>query len=241
MLCEKAGADMAGFIEGVDREQIALFPDRLEDWVGEDHPVRVVDAFVDALDLAEAGFRAHVGGEDGAARLSSGGAAEALHLRLPEPCRLEPAPGTGGGAQRRGHVADGTACAGPQDDRRFPARTTARRSARPAPASSSSAAGSGSCGGDCVAIDGSKFKAVNHRDRNFTTGKVKAQDRPSGGERRPVSRRRWTGSTGRRRIEVRRDEGRPDRGEAGPHPAGGAPSGGHRAPVGRRRRTGRSP
>jgi transposase len=43
---------MSGYIEGVDREQSTLFPDRLEDWIGEDHPVRVVDAFVDALDLS---------------------------------------------------------------------------------------------------------------------------------------------------------------------------------------------
>ena len=43
---------MSGYIEGVDREQTTLFPDRLEDWIGADHPVRVVDAFVDALDLS---------------------------------------------------------------------------------------------------------------------------------------------------------------------------------------------
>ena len=49
---------MAGFIEGADREQIALFPDRLEKWVGDDNPVRVVDAFFDAIELEEAGFAA---------------------------------------------------------------------------------------------------------------------------------------------------------------------------------------
>jgi transposase len=32
------------------------FPDRLDDFVGADNPVRVVDAFVDALDLRELGF-----------------------------------------------------------------------------------------------------------------------------------------------------------------------------------------
>lgn len=34
---------MAGFIEGVDRGQAVLFPDRLEDWISEDSLVRVVD------------------------------------------------------------------------------------------------------------------------------------------------------------------------------------------------------
>ena len=48
---------MSGFIGGVDRDQVTLFPDRLEDWIGEDHLVRVVDLFVDQLDLAELGFK----------------------------------------------------------------------------------------------------------------------------------------------------------------------------------------
>lgn len=42
---------MAGFIEGVDHGQTVLFPDRLEDWIVEDNLVRVVDLFVDELDL----------------------------------------------------------------------------------------------------------------------------------------------------------------------------------------------
>ena len=42
---------MKRFVEGVDRGQGTLFPDRLEDWIGDDNPVRVVDAFVDELDL----------------------------------------------------------------------------------------------------------------------------------------------------------------------------------------------
>jgi len=47
---------MTRFIEGEDRSQITLFPERLDDYVGEDNPVRVVDAFVDHLDLVELGF-----------------------------------------------------------------------------------------------------------------------------------------------------------------------------------------
>ena len=47
---------MSGFIEGTAREQTALFPDRLEDWIGENHLVRVVDLFVDELDLPALGF-----------------------------------------------------------------------------------------------------------------------------------------------------------------------------------------
>ena len=47
---------MGHFIEGADRNQSTLFPECLEDWIGEDNPVRVVDVFVEELDLAELGF-----------------------------------------------------------------------------------------------------------------------------------------------------------------------------------------
>jgi transposase len=43
---------MGRFIEGVDRRQSTLLPEAIDDYVGEDNAVRVVDAFVDALDLA---------------------------------------------------------------------------------------------------------------------------------------------------------------------------------------------
>ena len=47
---------MRRFVEGTDRGQSTLFPECLGDWIGEDNPVRVIDVFVDELDLAELGF-----------------------------------------------------------------------------------------------------------------------------------------------------------------------------------------
>ena len=47
---------MKRFVEGADRAQASLFPASLEDWVDEDNPVRVIDVFVDELDLAGHGF-----------------------------------------------------------------------------------------------------------------------------------------------------------------------------------------
>ncbi len=44
---------MKRFIEGASRSQSTLFPEYLEDWVGEDNPVRVIDVFVDELDLGD--------------------------------------------------------------------------------------------------------------------------------------------------------------------------------------------
>ena len=47
---------MKRFIEGVDRSQVSLLPECVEDYVGTDNPVRVIEAFVDQLDLREMGF-----------------------------------------------------------------------------------------------------------------------------------------------------------------------------------------
>jgi transposase len=47
---------MKRFVEGTDRGQSTLFPECLEDWIDENNPVRVIDVFVDELDLAELGF-----------------------------------------------------------------------------------------------------------------------------------------------------------------------------------------
>ena len=47
---------MKRFVEGVDRGQSTLLPECLDEWVEKSNSVRVVDSFVDALDLADLGF-----------------------------------------------------------------------------------------------------------------------------------------------------------------------------------------
>ena len=47
---------MKRFIEGEDRHQSTLFPEALDDYITEDNPVMVIDAFVDELDLSKLGF-----------------------------------------------------------------------------------------------------------------------------------------------------------------------------------------
>ena len=49
-------AEMPRFIEGEDRSQSTLFPERLDDYIAEDNPVRVIEAFVEELDLQSLGF-----------------------------------------------------------------------------------------------------------------------------------------------------------------------------------------
>ena len=49
---------MTRFVVGDDRSQSTLFPERLDDYLAEDNPVRAIDIFVDELDLANLGFGA---------------------------------------------------------------------------------------------------------------------------------------------------------------------------------------
>jgi len=47
---------MARFIEECSRTQSTMFPEQLEDYIAEENPVRVIDAFIDGLDLRKLGF-----------------------------------------------------------------------------------------------------------------------------------------------------------------------------------------
>ena len=90
---------MRRFVEGADRGQSTLFPECLEDWISEDNPVRVIDVFVDELDLAELGFDEVRSRANRPAFVSSVGTAEALHLRLSQSGSVEPPARAGGRAQ----------------------------------------------------------------------------------------------------------------------------------------------
>lgn len=48
---------MSGFISGEARSQSTLFPERIDDYITEENPVRVIDVFVDSLDLTDMGFK----------------------------------------------------------------------------------------------------------------------------------------------------------------------------------------
>ncbi len=162
---------MSGFIEGVARDQATLFPERLEDWVDEDHPVRVIDLFVEDLDLPALGFD-----RTAAARTGRPGYHPAVLLKLfiygylnrvPSSRRLEREAGrnvelmwlTGRLVPDHKTIADFRRDNGPAIRRTCAAFVELCRRI-------------GVLKGDCVAIDGSKFKAVNNRDRNFTKGKI---------------------------------------------------------------------
>src|SRR5918995_4741310 len=162
---------MRRFVEGIDRGQATLFPECLVDWVDEDNPVRVIDAFVDKLDLSRMGF-------DGVAPEATGRPSyhPAILLKLyiygylnrvQSSRRLEREAGrnvelmwlTGRLMPDHKTIANFRKDSG-QAIRQVCAQfvTLCRKLGLLNTAS--------------VAIDGSKFKAVNNRDRNFTRAKV---------------------------------------------------------------------
>src|ERR687887_2113589 len=162
---------MRRFVEGTDRGQNTLFPECLEDWICEDNPVRAIDVFVDRLDLAELRF----GGVDPEATgRPSYHPSVLLKLyiygylnRVQSSRRLEREAGrnvevmwlTGRLVPDHKTIADFRKDNGPAI-RKVCARFVelCREMGLIAKAS--------------VAIDGSKFKAVNNRDKNFTRAKV---------------------------------------------------------------------
>ncbi len=81
---------MKRFIEGEDRQQATLLPDCLEDYVTDDNPTRVVDVFIEELDLAAVGFSGVVPESTRTASISSRDFAEDLSLRLSQPHPVEP-------------------------------------------------------------------------------------------------------------------------------------------------------
>ena len=163
---------MKRFIEGVDRGQSTLFPDRLGDWIGDDNAVRVVDVFVDELNLGDLGFGR-------VQPLSTGrpGYHPSLLLKLciygyvnrvQSSRRLEREAGRNVEVMwlTRRLVPDHKTIADFRKDNGPAIRKVCARFV-------ALCRQLGLLAEACVAIDGSKFKAVNARDRNFTRAKMK--------------------------------------------------------------------
>lgn len=161
---------MTRFIEGCDRGQRQLLPDCVDDYVGEDSPVRVVDVFVDELDMGALGFA-------GAAATGRPGYHPATLLKLylygylnqvQSSRRLEREAGpniecmwlTGKLAPDFKTIADF------RRDNGEAIRSVCRQFIV-------LCRDLGLIAGGTVAVDGSRFRAVNSRDRNFTPGVVR--------------------------------------------------------------------
>ena len=163
---------MTRFVVGNDRNQSTLFPERLDDYLGEDNPVRAVDVFVDELDLAGLGF----GGVEPEATgrpayhpatllkkyvLRNTSIAVQSSRRLERECQrnIELAWLTGRLMPDFKTIADFRRDNGEAIRKVCREFVVLRRRLELFSEAS-------------VAIDGSKFKAVNTRDRNFTQAKM---------------------------------------------------------------------
>ncbi len=162
---------MNRFIEGVARSQVSLFPDRLEDWIDEDNPVRVIDAFVDALDLKGLAFQ-----RASSAATGRPGYHPAVLLKLyiygylnrvQSSRRLEREAGRNVEVMwLLGRlVPDHKTIADFRKDNGSAIRKVCSQFV-------ALCRQIGLLSVASVAIDGSKFKAVNNRDRNFTKAKM---------------------------------------------------------------------
>jgi transposase len=162
---------MKRFMAGADRGQSTLMPECLDDWIDENNPVRVSDAVVDALDLAELGF-------DGVEPASTGrpsyhpSALLKLYIygylnRVQSSRRLEREAGRNVEVMwLLGRlVPDHKTVADFRKDNGRAIRKVCARFVELCREMGLLAKAS-------VAIDGSKFKAVNNRDRNVTRAKV---------------------------------------------------------------------
>jgi transposase len=175
---------MAGFIEGTDRGQLSLLPGSLDDWVDADNSVRVIDAFVNALELRDLGFETADPTDIGRP-----GYHPSVHLklyiygylyRIQSSRRLEQESNRnlevmwllGRLTPDFKTIADFRKDNGPAIKKVCAQFVElCRRMGLLAKAS--------------VAIDGSKFKAVNNRDKNYTVGKIE--------RRRTQLKRAWRG------------------------------------------------
>ena len=162
---------MKRFVEGIDRGQSTLFPECVEDWISEDNPVRVIDVFVDALDLAEMAFE---GVDPAATGRPAYHPSVLLKLyiygylnRVQSSRRLEREAGRNLEVMwLLGRLApDHKTIADFRKDNGAAVRKVCARLVE-------LCRDMGLLTTTSVAIDGSKFKAVNNRDKNFTRAKV---------------------------------------------------------------------
>jgi transposase len=165
---------MKRYVEGENRSQCTLFPESLDDYIAEDNPIRVVDVFVDELDLKALGFEGAEPEETGRPAYHPGTLLKIYIYgylnRIQSSRRLERE------TQRNVELIWLTGRLSPDfktiADFRKDNGKAIRRVCREFVVLCRSL---NLFSEAIVAIDGSKFKAVNNRDKNFTDHKLKAR------------------------------------------------------------------
>ena len=161
---------MSRFIEGCDRRQVVLLPECVDDYVDEDSPVRVIDVFIDELDLLSLGF-------SGSASTGRPGYHPATLLKLylygylnkvQSSRRLEREAGRNVEMMwlTQKLAPDFKTIADFRRDNGEAIRATCRQFVLLCRRLGLIASGT-------VAVDGSRMKAVNTRDKNYTSGAIR--------------------------------------------------------------------
>jgi transposase len=162
---------MKRFVEGADRSQQTFLPECLDDWVGEDNAVHVIEAFVEALDLPAIGFAGAIAEATGRPSYHPSVLLK-LYIygylnRLQSSRRLEREAGRNVELMwlLSRLVPDHKTIADFRRENGFALRGVCARFV-------TLCRTMGLMAGGPIVIDGSKFKAVNNRDRNFTQAKM---------------------------------------------------------------------
>ena len=161
---------MSGFIEGENRHQSTLFPERVDDYVEEDSVVRVVDVFVDRLDISGLGFKteaANTGRPGYHARTMLKIYVYGYLNQVHSSRRLERE------AKRNVELMWLTGRLTPDFKTIADFRKNNPEAIRLVCREFVMLCRKLNLLSDTVAVDGSKFKAVNNRDKNFTKAKMK--------------------------------------------------------------------
>ena len=161
-----------GFVQGVHRDQLIMFPEVLDEYIKDDNPVRFIDAFVDSLDLRDLQFERATPKEMGRPPYYPGDLLKLYiygylnHIRSSRKLEKE--------ANRNVEVMWLLGKLAPDfktvaDFRRDNGKAILRACRE----FTAVCREMDLCGGQLVAIDGSRFKAVNSHKRNFTRPKLK--------------------------------------------------------------------
>jgi transposase len=160
-----------GYIQGTPREQAILFPETIEEYISDDNPVRFIDAFVDQLDLQVAGFQRTLPSETGRPPYAPGDLLKLYiygylnRIRSSRKLEQEAARNIEVMWLLRKLKPDFKTIADFRKDNRNAFKQVFREFTL-------------LCrklelfGGELIAVDGSKFKAVNNSKRNFTKARL---------------------------------------------------------------------
>lgn len=165
------GGNFMAYISGIDRGQMVLFPESLDEYIDENNPIRVIDAFVNQLDIESVGFLRYVPAKEGRPGYDPRDIIKLYiygyfnKIRSSRKLMTECKRNVEVMWMLRKLVPDFRTVSDFRKDHPKALKNVFRSFVRLCDSM-------GLYSKDLVSIDGSKFKAVNSKDRNFTLAKL---------------------------------------------------------------------